>query len=58
MRASQTMVPEPTRRPFHQPLNIGPPLSEIAGRFAVAAAMIIAGVVLSQPVVRITPSMG
>ena len=57
-RASQRMVPEPDRRPFHQPLSIGPPLSEIAGRFAVAAAMMSAGVVLSQPVVRMTPSIG
>ena len=51
-------VPEPARSPFHQPLSIGPPESTIAGVFTVAAAMIAAGVVLSQPVVSTTPSSG
>jgi hypothetical protein len=51
-------VPDPARSPFHQPLSIGPPDSTIAGVFTVAAAMIAAGVVLSQPVVSTTPSSG
>src|SRR5258706_16195339 len=57
-RAHHTTVPEPARSPFHQPLSIGPPESTIAGVFTVAAAMIAAGVVLSQPVVSTTPSSG
>src|SRR5262245_12236910 len=52
------MVPEPARAPLHQPFSIGPPESTIAGMFTVAAAMIAAGVVLSQPVVSTTPSSG
>src|SRR5215831_11429474 len=51
-------VPDPAREPFHQPLSIGPPESTIAGMFTVAAAMMAAGVVLSQPVVSTTPSSG
>ena len=43
-------MPEPARSPFHQPFSIGPPDSTIAGMFTVAAAMMQAGVVLSQPV--------
>ena len=57
-RAAQIAVPEPARSPFHQPLSIGPTDSTIAGMFTVAAAMMQAGVVLSQPVVRTTPSSG
>ena len=57
-RAFQTTVPEPARSPFHQPFSIGPPDSTIAGMFTVAAAMMQAGVVLSQPVVSTTPSSG
>ena len=57
-RAFQTAVPEPARLPFHQPFSIGPPESTIAGMFTVAAAMISAGVVLSQPVSSTTPSSG
>ena len=45
-------------RPCHQPFSIGPPDSTIAGMFTVAAAMMQAGVVLSQPVVSTTPSSG
>ena len=37
---------------------IGPPDSTMAGKFVVAAAINAAGVVLSQPVVRMTPSSG
>ncbi len=57
-RASQTAMPEPERLPFHQPLSIGPPDRTIAGIFTVAAAMMQAGVVLSQPVISTTPSSG
>src|SRR5436190_5800684 len=57
-RAHHTTVPEPARSPFHQPFSMGPPDSTIAGVFTVAAAMIAAGVVLSQPVVSTTPSSG
>ena len=52
------MVPEPVRWPWCQPFSIGPPESTIAGMFTVAAAMMQAGVVLSQPVVSTTPSSG
>ena len=53
-----TTVPEPARLPCHQPFSIGPPDSTIAGMFTVAAAMMQAGAVLSQPVVSTTPSSG
>ena len=58
MPIAHLMVPEPARLPFHQPFSIGPPDSTIAGMLTVAAAMIAAGVVLSQPVVSTTPSIG
>ena len=57
-RAFHTAMPEPERSPFHQPFSIGPPDSTIAGMFTVAAAMMQAGVVLSQPVISTTPSSG
>ena len=57
-RAFHTAVPEPERSPLYQPLSIGPPDSTMAGIFTVAAAMMQAGVVLSQPVVSTTPSIG
>ena len=57
-RAFQTIVPEPVRSPSCQPLSIGPELIAMAGMSTVAAAISCAGVVLSQPVVRITPSSG
>ena len=57
-RARQRIVPEPVRSPFHHPFSIGPPESTIAGMSTVAAPMICAGVVLSQPVVSTTPSIG
>ena len=57
-RAFHTAMPEPQRSPFHQPFSIGPPESTIAGMFTVAAAMMQAGVVLSQPVISTTPSSG
>ena len=56
--AFHTTVPEPMRSPSRQPLSMGPPDSTIAGMFTVAAAIRQAGVVLSQPVVSTTPSMG
>jgi len=52
------IVPAPAGSPSRTLLSIGPPLKIIAGRFAVAAAMRAAGVVLSQPVVKTTPSIG
>ncbi len=58
LRASHTMVPDPARRPCHQPSSIGPPDSAMAGMFTVAAPISCAGVVLSQPVVSTTPSIG
>ncbi len=57
-RARHTTVPEPIRLPADQPLSIGPTESAIAGMSTVAAAIRQAGVVLSQPVVSTTPSIG
>ena len=57
-RASQITVPEPARRPSCQPFNIGPTDSASAGMPTVAAAISSAGVVLSQPMVSTTPSIG
>ena len=57
-RLRQITVPEPTSSPSCQPSSIGPPLSTIAGMSTVLAAMIWLGVVLSQPVVSTTPSIG
>ena len=57
-RANQTIVPEPDRPPAWYPLIIGPPDSTIDGMSTVAAPISIAGVVLSQPVVSTTPSIG
>ena len=54
----QTWVPEPTSPPRNLPLSIGPPVTMIAGRSALAAAISIAGVVLSQPDSSTTPSSG
>ena len=57
-RAFQITVPEPMRSPLRQPLSMGPPDKTMAGMSTVAAAIRPAGVVLSQPVVSTTPSMG
>ena len=57
-RERQITVPEPTSSPSCQPSSIGPPDSTIAGMSTVEAAMICAGVVLSQPVVSTTASIG
>ena len=54
----QTVVPDPMRCPSSHPFSIGPPERTMAGMFTVAAAMMQAGVVLSQPVVSTTPSNG
>jgi hypothetical protein len=57
-RERQMTVPDPTRSPSCQPSSMGPPDSTMAGMSTVDAAMICAGVVLSQPVVSTTASMG
>ena len=57
-RLRQITVPEPTSSPSCQPSSMGPPESTMAGMSTVDAAMMPAGVVLSQPVVRTTASMG
>src|ERR1700741_2632594 len=56
--ACHLMVPEPVRWPLYQPFSIGPTESAMAGRLTVAAAINCDGVVLSQPVVSTTPSIG
>ena len=53
-----TWVPEPTSPPRNLPFSMGPPVTMIAGRSVLAAAMSIAGVVLSQPDSSTTPSSG
>src|SRR5258707_8150573 len=57
-RAFHATATAPTRSPLYQPFSIGPLVRTIAGKSTVAAAMMQAGVVLSQPVVRTTPSNG
>lgn len=54
----QTCVPDPTSVPRYLPLSIGPPVTITAGRSTLAAAISIAGVVLSQPESSTTPSSG
>ena len=54
----QTAVPEPMSLPFSLPLSIGPPVTTIVGRSTLAAPISSAGVVLSQPTNRTTPSIG
>ena len=56
--ASHLIVPEPVRWPLCQPFSIGPTESAMAGMLTVAAAINCDGVVLSQPVVSTTPSIG
>src|SRR5262245_40246590 len=53
-----TLVPEPISSPRYLPLSIGPPETRIVGRSQLAAPMRRAGVVLSQPASRTTPSSG
>ena len=54
----QTAVPDPTVWPRKRPFNMGPPERTIAGTSQLAAPISRAGVVLSQPVIRTTPSIG
>src|SRR3954451_19489770 len=53
-----TSVPEPRTWPRQLPRSIGPAGTKIAGRFALAAPIISAGTVLSQPPSSTTPSAG
>src|SRR5471030_876392 len=53
-----TPVPEPIVLPRYRPFNIGPPDTASAGKLHDAAPISNAGVVLSQPTSRITPSSG
>ena len=53
-----TSVPDPMSRPWNLPFSIGPPDTTIAGMSQLAAPMISAGVVLSQPHSNTTPSIG
>jgi hypothetical protein len=55
---NQQSLHEPRSRPRQWPFSIGPPVTTIAGTFALAAPMIDAGFVLSQPVSSTTPSIG
>ena len=57
-RDFQITAPDPTNWSPSWPSSIGPPDSTMAGMSTVEAAMIAAGVVLSQPVVSTTPSSG
>ena len=54
----QTLVPEPMSWPRNLPFSIGPPETPMVGRSQLAAPMSSAGVVLSQPIKRTTPSIG
>ena len=53
-----TSVPQPRGTPRKVPVSIGPPGITTAGRSTDAAAMSRAGMVLSQPPSRTTPSIG
>ena len=54
----QVSVPEPSCSWPRMPFSMGPPVRRMAGTSAEAAPMSMAGVVLSQPESRITPSSG
>src|SRR5271170_5983501 len=54
----QTEVPEPMSLPRNLPFSIGPPETTMAGTSQLAAPMINDGVVLSQPHISTTPSIG
>ena len=54
----QTSVPEPISLPRNLPFSIGPPETTMAGTSQLAAPMMSDGVVLSQPHISTTPSMG
>src|SRR5690242_4478208 len=57
-RARQITVPEPASSPSCQPSSIGPLDRTMAGTSTAEAAINAAGVVLSQPVVSTTASIG
>ena len=57
-KACARRYPTPIRCPRQLPANIGPPGTMIAGISALAAPISCAGVVLSQPHKRTTPSRG
>ena len=52
------LVPEPIACPRYTPRSCGPPETPMVGRSALAAPISSAGVVLSQPISRTTPSSG
>ena len=54
----QTLVPEPIRSARYQPFSIAPPETPIAGMSQLAAPITSDGVVLSQPIISTTPSIG
>ena len=54
----QTSVPEPSSSVPYMPRSMGPPVTMMAGTSALAAPISMAGVVLSQPERRTTPSKG
>ena len=53
-----TPVPEPSCWSRQRPFSIGPPLTPMVGRSALAAPISSDGVVLSQPISSTTPSIG
>ena len=57
-KVAELSVPEPSSTCPHMPRSMGPPVTMMAGTSADAAPMSIAGVVLSQPERRTTPSSG
>ena len=54
----QLSLPDPKVLPRQLPLNIGPAGKNMAGSPILAAPINNAGVVLSQPPIRTTPSQG
>ena len=54
----QTDVPEPMSWLWKCPFSIGPPETPMVGRSQLAAPMTSDGVVLSQPIISTTPSIG
>ena len=54
----QTSVPDPMSSPRNFPFSIGPPETTSDGTSQLAAPMTRAGVVLSQPTISTTPSIG
>ncbi|CAB4789094.1 unannotated protein [freshwater metagenome] len=53
-----TSVPQPKGEPSNVPVSIGPPEITTAGKSTDAAPINKAGIVLSQPPKRTTPSIG